>query len=256
MAPREEERNVRTLILGVGSSILTDDSVGMVVADIKITDGALDEVNLAHAAAVAGTRTVLWDLDPQGATSFYLRALPSIPGGVQSILDPSHDLRALIHGSEFDNLSLLPAEIKELRLGLLKLSTDYMSTVYVQWDKVESIRTDKRWIMETQSGARYTGVLVPDEVAVVGVPAAAELAEMKRWPPEESESMAHALRARLERGAAAALGPLPAGRPLRPLRGGGALPVLPLPGRFVPDETDDVVPPGGKERRERGPDQA
>jgi len=55
------------------------------------------------------------------------------------------------------------AEIKELRLGLLKLSTYYMSTVYVEWDKVESVRTDKRWILETENGARYTGVLVPDD---------------------------------------------------------------------------------------------
>jgi cellulose biosynthesis protein BcsQ len=75
-------------------------------------------VNLAHAAAVTGIRTLLWDLDPQGATSFYLRALPSIPGGVQSILDPSHDLRALIHGSEFDNLSLLPADFSYRHLDL------------------------------------------------------------------------------------------------------------------------------------------
>ena len=29
------------------------------------------------------------------------------------------------------------------------------------WDKVESVRTDKRWILETENGARYTGVLVP-----------------------------------------------------------------------------------------------
>ncbi len=75
-------------------------------------------VNLAHAAAVTGIRTLLWDLDPQGATSFYLRALPSVPGGVRSVLDPSQELRALIHGSEFDNLSLLPADFSYRHLDL------------------------------------------------------------------------------------------------------------------------------------------
>ena len=35
-------------------------------------------VNLAHAASIAGARTLLWDLDPQGATSYYLRALAEL----------------------------------------------------------------------------------------------------------------------------------------------------------------------------------
>ena len=75
-------------------------------------------VNLAHAAAITGIRTLLWDLDPQGATSFYLRALPQLPGGVRTILDRSRDLRQFAQPSEFDNLFLLPADFSYRHLDL------------------------------------------------------------------------------------------------------------------------------------------
>jgi cellulose biosynthesis protein BcsQ len=75
-------------------------------------------VNIAYAAASTGTRTLLWDLDPQGATSFYLRALPELPGGVKTILDQSLDLRRFVQMSEFDNLFLLPADFSYRHLDL------------------------------------------------------------------------------------------------------------------------------------------
>jgi len=75
-------------------------------------------VNLSHAAAASGTRTLLWDLDPQGATSFYLRALPRLPGGVDTLLDRSRDLMQFVQPSEFDNLFLLPADFSYRHLDL------------------------------------------------------------------------------------------------------------------------------------------
>jgi cellulose biosynthesis protein BcsQ len=75
-------------------------------------------VNLAHAAATSGTRTLLWDLDPQGATSFYLRALARLEGGVETLLDPALDLLAYVQPSEFANLFLLPADFSYRNLDL------------------------------------------------------------------------------------------------------------------------------------------
>lgn len=75
-------------------------------------------VNLAHAAALSGIRTLLWDLDPQGATSFYLRAVPRLPGGVDTLLDRSLDLMQFVQSSEFDNLFLLPADFSYRHLDL------------------------------------------------------------------------------------------------------------------------------------------
>src|ERR1700739_2375299 len=39
-------------------------------------------VNLAYLAAESGLRTLLWDLDPQGAASFMFRVKPRVKGGV------------------------------------------------------------------------------------------------------------------------------------------------------------------------------
>jgi cellulose biosynthesis protein BcsQ len=75
-------------------------------------------VNLAHAAATNGSRTLLWDLDPQGATSFYLRIPPRLPGGVDSVMDRSKSLLRLVRSSEFDNLFLLPADFSYRHLDL------------------------------------------------------------------------------------------------------------------------------------------
>jgi chromosome partitioning protein len=75
-------------------------------------------VNIAHAAAIRGTRTLLWDLDPQGAASFYLRTLPQLKGGVRVIVDHTTDLGWHARPSEFDNLSLLPADFSFRRLDL------------------------------------------------------------------------------------------------------------------------------------------
>ena len=49
-------------------------------------------VNLAHLAAQSGKRTLLWDLDPQGAASFYLRVKPRVKGGVERVLDERRKL--------------------------------------------------------------------------------------------------------------------------------------------------------------------
>ena len=42
-------------------------------------------VNLAYLCAQAGHRTLLWDLDPQGAASFHLRIKPKLAGGPRGL---------------------------------------------------------------------------------------------------------------------------------------------------------------------------
>jgi len=49
-------------------------------------------VNIAHAASLGGTRTLLWDLDPQGAASFYLRVPARLEGGARIVVDHTTDL--------------------------------------------------------------------------------------------------------------------------------------------------------------------
>ena len=75
-------------------------------------------VNLAHAAATDGLRTLLWDLDPQGAASFYLRIPPGMEGAVESITRKRTALADLVLPTEFDNLTILPADFAYRHLDL------------------------------------------------------------------------------------------------------------------------------------------
>lgn len=67
-------------------------------------------VNLAYAAAVAGRRVLVWDLDPQGAASFYFRVKPRVKGGGKKIVKGKNDLDDLIKGTDFERLDLIPAD--------------------------------------------------------------------------------------------------------------------------------------------------
>lgn len=67
-------------------------------------------VNLAWLAASEGARVLVWDMDPQGAASFYFRTRPKVKGGSKALLRGKHDLDELVVGTEYDNLDLLPAD--------------------------------------------------------------------------------------------------------------------------------------------------
>ena len=68
-------------------------------------------VNLAHAAANAGLRTLLIDLDPQGASSFYFRVLPSSKKWATRFFDAYEDLIKNIKASDYDKLDIVPAHL-------------------------------------------------------------------------------------------------------------------------------------------------
>ncbi len=67
-------------------------------------------VNLAFLAARDGARTLLWDLDPQGAATFYYRVKAKIKGGARGLVNKEHETADLIKGTDYPNLDLLPAD--------------------------------------------------------------------------------------------------------------------------------------------------
>lgn len=67
-------------------------------------------VNLAYLAARDGARTLLWDLDPQGAATFYYRVKPKVKGGAKGLVNKEHEVGDLIKGTDHFNLDLLPAD--------------------------------------------------------------------------------------------------------------------------------------------------
>ena len=79
-------------------------------------------VNLAWLAASEGARTLVWDLDPQGAASFYFRIKPKVKGGARGLIANKDRVRAAIKATDYDNLDLLPADLSYRYLDL-ELST-------------------------------------------------------------------------------------------------------------------------------------
>lgn len=75
-------------------------------------------VNLAFEAAKEG-KTLIWDLDPQGAASFYLKVKPEIKGGIKNLIADKKETIAVIKGTEYEDLDILPADKSYRQLELL-----------------------------------------------------------------------------------------------------------------------------------------
>ncbi|HEY9050399.1 MAG TPA: AAA family ATPase [Gammaproteobacteria bacterium] len=76
-------------------------------------------VNLAYLASLEGMKTLIWDLDPQGAASFYYKVKPKIKGGIDHILDKKSDIEKNIKGTDYDNLDILPSDFSYRHMDLL-----------------------------------------------------------------------------------------------------------------------------------------
>lgn len=68
-------------------------------------------VNLAYELSQAGYRTLLCDLDPQGASGFYFRVKPSNKLKDDTFFKDVKRFTKAIRGSDFDNLDILPANM-------------------------------------------------------------------------------------------------------------------------------------------------
>jgi cellulose biosynthesis protein BcsQ len=97
-----------------------DDVIVLATYNIKGGVGkTATAVNLAWMAARDGCSTLVWDLDPQGAATFYFRVKPKIKGGGKGLLQGKHQLDDLIKATDFTSLDLLPADFSYRHLDLL-----------------------------------------------------------------------------------------------------------------------------------------
>jgi len=76
-------------------------------------------VNLAYLSAADGNRTLLWDLDPQGAASFLFRIKPRVKGGGKALIRGTKALDDAIKGTDFDHLDLIPADFTYRNMDLI-----------------------------------------------------------------------------------------------------------------------------------------
>jgi cellulose biosynthesis protein BcsQ len=75
-------------------------------------------VNLAYLSAREGARTLIWDLDPQGAATFYFRVKDQITGGGRKLVRGKRPLEATIRGTDFEGLDLIPADFTYRNMDL------------------------------------------------------------------------------------------------------------------------------------------
>jgi len=70
---------------------------------------------------------------------------------------PKTDVVVLMNGDR------ITGEIKGLEYNRLKVSTDYMGTVYLEWDEIARLQTDQYLSLELTDGSRSYGQLAPSE---------------------------------------------------------------------------------------------
>ncbi len=73
-------------------------------------------VNLAHLSAREGHRTLLWDLDPQGAATYYFRIHPRCKGSGRRMIRGRADPAYLIRASDYEGLDVLPADFSARKM--------------------------------------------------------------------------------------------------------------------------------------------
>jgi cellulose biosynthesis protein BcsQ len=76
-------------------------------------------VNLACLAAREGSPTLLWDLDPQGGSTYLFRVKPKVRGGGRKLVRLKNDVASLIKGTDHPGLDLLPADFSYRHMDLV-----------------------------------------------------------------------------------------------------------------------------------------
>ena len=75
-------------------------------------------VNLAYLCALEGARTLVWDLDPQAAATYYFGVEPGVKGGGKKLIFGDAELAELITTTRYPNLDLIPADFRYRKMDV------------------------------------------------------------------------------------------------------------------------------------------
>jgi chromosome partitioning protein len=75
-------------------------------------------VNLSCLAAASGDPTLVWDLDAQGAASYYLEVEGAGHSGTGKVLRGKRDLRELVVTTRFPHLDIIPARFSYRKMDI------------------------------------------------------------------------------------------------------------------------------------------
>jgi cellulose biosynthesis protein BcsQ len=76
-------------------------------------------VNLAYLASREGYKTLLWDLDPQGAATFYLNSTDKVRGNIKKIITDKDFYEKNIQNTSYKNLKILPSDLDLRNIDIL-----------------------------------------------------------------------------------------------------------------------------------------
>ena len=76
-------------------------------------------VNLAYLAAASGLKTLVWDLDPQGSSSFYLNVAPTTKNESKKLFTDEMSVKDAMQDSAFENLWVIPSDISARNADLV-----------------------------------------------------------------------------------------------------------------------------------------
>ncbi|MDP1811089.1 MAG: AAA family ATPase [Sediminibacterium sp.] len=90
-------------------------------------------INLAYLAAKEGYKTLIWDMDPQGSSSFYLGAIAATKNESKKLLSSEMELLDAVQSTAYANLDIIPADLSarhaDVLLSEMKQSKKKISTL-------------------------------------------------------------------------------------------------------------------------------
>jgi chromosome partitioning protein len=101
-------------------------------------------VNLSYLASRDGSRTLLWDLDPQGAATYLFRVRPKVRGGVRKLIRRRTPADEVIKGTDHPRLDLLPADFSYRHMDLALNDTKHPTRVLTQ--VLALLRSEYDWV--------------------------------------------------------------------------------------------------------------
>lgn len=80
---------------------------------------SVNAVNLSYLLSLKGKKALLWDFDPQGASSFYLQIKQSLSKEIEDLFTDNKSLKKNIKNTHFPNLSVIPSDFSLKSLDLV-----------------------------------------------------------------------------------------------------------------------------------------
>ena len=92
-------------------------------------------VHLAWTSALTGVPTLLWDLDPQGASSFFLQQDSGLEQSAKKLLAGKKDWAAEVRSTAIENLSLIPCDASLRHWDVLLDEQSHGRRLLAEWLK-------------------------------------------------------------------------------------------------------------------------